>query len=680
MHPSLFISGTLGLAALILSLNAGAANYEPPLSFKLDGQNPNSGVIADFNGDGIDDFAAVFPIFGPGGTDFSPPPVIGSRINFLVGDISSNLKIETTFNLPFKARSMATGDFNGDGNPDLAVAQDLPEGGSLECGSTEGTVIYFGSHNEIQPDLSYAGCVTSIATGRLATIDANGDAYDDLIIDDQLLLGNGDGSFTLAASLPSGDKNVADINGDGVMDIMADTEAVCGNGDGSFSPCDPVANDPLVDTNAAGEIVTIPSWGALSESGVNPAILGRSKLQSGDFDGDGIADLMGWAVTSTTVPVKTYWKGPCGWTYTLVRTFTKRGRSGRGSGSFRTRRLYIYRCSYSNSPISGWEQIDITLENRVIPATSALRISLVRADGSIEQLLGPEVDGYIRAIKVDDVNGDGHLDVLASIGRSDIDGNILNHPDFPNWALFAGNGDGSFAPPVDSGLSLGYWLPGDFNGDGLTDFGRYLTPFDSEHSLSITFHTPPSSPTAQAPDTTPPNVAILSPTDGTEVSGTLQIAASASDDTGIAKVVFNLGATELGQATSAPYQISWDTSALSPGTYTLEAVAFDLAGNSQAATISVTVPSTTTTTTSPPTDPTPADAQPTGNTVEFSGTVTEVGSDYFVVDGLKVTIGSASIMKYEDGFGPAPKVGDPVQGKADEYSDGSHVAVKAQFG
>ncbi len=31
-------------------------------------------------------------------------------------------------------------------------------------------------------------------------------------------------------------------------------------------------------------------------------------------------------------------------------------------------------------------------------------------------------------------------------------------------------------------------MPGDFNGDGYTDFGWYVTPIDSEHMVSVSFH------------------------------------------------------------------------------------------------------------------------------------------------------------------------------------------------
>jgi len=65
------------------------------------------------------------------------------------------------------------------------------------------------------------------------------------------------------------------------------------------------------------------------------------------------------------------------------------------------------------------------------------------------------------------------------------------------------------------------------------------------------------------------------------VSGTVVVSASASDNVGVAGVQFKLDGANLGaEATSAPYSVSWDTTATANGTHTLTAVARDAAGNS----------------------------------------------------------------------------------------------------
>ncbi|HZS24751.1 MAG TPA: Ig-like domain-containing protein [Gaiellaceae bacterium] len=99
-----------------------------------------------------------------------------------------------------------------------------------------------------------------------------------------------------------------------------------------------------------------------------------------------------------------------------------------------------------------------------------------------------------------------------------------------------------------------------------------------------------SASTAACPDQTPPSVAITSPPGG-DVSDTVPIAASASDNVGVASVQFFVDGIQVGSpVTSAPYSEEWDTNGDDNGTYTLTAVAKDAAGNSAtSAPVTVTV-------------------------------------------------------------------------------------------
>ena len=79
---------------------------------------------------------------------------------------------------------------------------------------------------------------------------------------------------------------------------------------------------------------------------------------------------------------------------------------------------------------------------------------------------------------------------------------------------------------------------------------------------------------------TPPSVSITAPAAGSTVSGTITVTASASDNVGVAGVTFLRDDVPLGaEDTVAPYSVAWNTTALSPGHYTLTAVARDTAGN-----------------------------------------------------------------------------------------------------
>src|SRR6185503_18636590 len=66
-------------------------------------------------------------------------------------------------------------------------------------------------------------------------------------------------------------------------------------------------------------------------------------------------------------------------------------------------------------------------------------------------------------------------------------------------------------------------------------------------------------PTSNQIDTTPPSVSITSPLNGATVKhgGTITIAASASDNVGITKVVFSYNNTVLTTDTTAPYTAPW---------------------------------------------------------------------------------------------------------------------------
>jgi hypothetical protein len=97
--------------------------------------------------------------------------------------------------------------------------------------------------------------------------------------------------------------------------------------------------------------------------------------------------------------------------------------------------------------------------------------------------------------------------------------------------------------------------------------------------------------TASAADTTPPTVAISAPANNATVSGAVTVSADAADAVGIAGVQFRLDGTALGaEDLSAPFSVSWDTTAASGAGHTLTAIARDAAGNqTTSAAINVTV-------------------------------------------------------------------------------------------
>ena len=70
------------------------------------------------------------------------------------------------------------------------------------------------------------------------------------------------------------------------------------------------------------------------------------------------------------------------------------------------------------------------------------------------------------------------------------------------------------------------------------------------------------------------------------MSGTVQLTANASDNVGVVGVQFKQGTTNIGaEDTSAPYAVSWNTTTVANGPYTLTAVARDAGGNTTTSTI-----------------------------------------------------------------------------------------------
>ena len=91
-------------------------------------------------------------------------------------------------------------------------------------------------------------------------------------------------------------------------------------------------------------------------------------------------------------------------------------------------------------------------------------------------------------------------------------------------------------------------------------------------SGDFSFTTPPT-------DTIPPSVTITNPSNGATVSGKTTLAASASDNVGISGVQFLVDGRGVGSASSSPYSISWDSSSVTNGMHSLQAVATDTSGN-----------------------------------------------------------------------------------------------------
>lgn len=90
-------------------------------------------------------------------------------------------------------------------------------------------------------------------------------------------------------------------------------------------------------------------------------------------------------------------------------------------------------------------------------------------------------------------------------------------------------------------------------------------------------------------DTTPPNIAILSPAASATVKGSVAISVSASDASGIQRVEFYIDGKLKATIYTPPYSYTWNTRSVKDGTHTILVKAYDNMGNLGQASITVTV-------------------------------------------------------------------------------------------
>jgi hypothetical protein len=153
--------------------------------------------------------------------------------------------------------------------------------------------------------------------------------------------------------------------------------------------------------------------------------------------------------------------------------------------------------------------------------------------------------------------------------------------------------DGEFVP--DGTVGLNYISPG-YEGDATptpypTEDPNMPTSTPTDIPTPTNTPIPTSTPTpTPLPDTVSPTVSITSPVNGSSYTkkSVISINATASDDQGVAKVLFYINNALTCTDTAAPYSCSWSTPN-TRGTYTLKATAFDTSNNTASHSIQVTL-------------------------------------------------------------------------------------------
>jgi hypothetical protein len=333
-------------------------------------------------------------------------------VSILLGNPDGTFQPKTDYPVSVGADAIATGDFNGDGNLDLAVA--AYDGiVSILLGNGDGT---------FKPQVEYS-CVetcTSVVVGdfnRDGKLDLALDSYDGsngLII----LLGNGDGTFQppvgYAAPTRPQFLTAGDFNGDGILDIatvvaFGDTVAVyLGKGDGSFKPY--------------VEYVT----------GYEP-----QGIATGDFRGDGKLDLVTANIGAGTVSI-------------LL---------GNGDGTFQNHVDYAAGGStwfVTAGDFNGDGKLDLAATNY---GDNTVSILLGKGNGTFAPQVAYGVGAGDYGIAAGDLNGDGRLDL------------VVGNQNANTVSVLVGKGNGTFQSPQDYALpGLGDTVAiADFNNDGKPD-------------------------------------------------------------------------------------------------------------------------------------------------------------------------------------------------------------------
>ena len=243
-------------------LGDGKGDFAPPINSPA-GYIPSTLVTGDFNNDGRLDLAvgnAGFTIISE-----APAEIYTGSVAILLGDGAGGFsKSQIAEFGELLGMSLAAGDFNGDGKPDLAVGQ-MP--GPFSIAHTPRISLFIGNGN----GTFTAGANFETTSSPVCVLfgDFNRDGKLDLVnVDDTgsgqffntitIRFGNGTGSFGPATSIPvaSGPKFVAagDFNLDGNLDLAVangNLYVMLGDGNGGFGPLTQLAG--TYDTVAIGD-------------------------------------------------------------------------------------------------------------------------------------------------------------------------------------------------------------------------------------------------------------------------------------------------------------------------------------------------------------------------------------------------------------------------------------------
>jgi hypothetical protein len=434
---------TLGTVGVLLG--NGDGTFQTAVNYGSGGQNASSVVVADVNGDGKLDLVVANYCDNTFCAN-------GNSVSVLLGNGDGTFQAAISYGSGGAVNmTVAVADVNGDGKPDLLIANQCDN--DSDCTNGAISVLLGKGDGTFRGAVNYS--VGGLYPSSIAVGDVKGDGKLDLLVANEcsrndctngtvaVLLGNGNGTFRAAANYGSGGQDansvaVADVNGDGKPDLVVANECrsnssectsgtvgvLLGNGDGTFQPA-----------------VTYVSGGIEAYS-----------VAVGDVNGDGKPDLVVANVSGNSATT--------GGVSVLL---------GNGDGTFQAAVTYDSGASNATSVaiagVNGDGKPDLLVANECSNSectSGTVGVLLGNGDGTFQTAVTYGSGGqFASPVVLADVNGDGKLDLL--VGNEGTVGVLL------------GNGDGTFQAatatetPEELDSGDGSLAIADFNGDGKLD-------------------------------------------------------------------------------------------------------------------------------------------------------------------------------------------------------------------